>query len=305
MSSEQAPTSPGQRPERRRVRASRRSIPHVLRSLWQRTSISPLAVQYVDLTRRGLALGQRIVLATDLHARDDWFPRELVATTVDAINDIPDVSFVTLVGDYVGDELEPIEWSSQEYGRITAPTYATLGNHDHWVDAMAVSAALEANGVEMLTNRAVPLAPATPAGAPELWLAGIDSCWTRRGSNGPGCDPEAAFAEVPDNAEAIVLGHEPHLATMHEHVLHLAGHTHRGQVRVPLLGEWGARVHMPRFSEPYPSGLYEVPTEQPSPLPARRRTSGDRRFVYTSGGVGYSTINLRILCPPEIVVLDV
>ncbi len=260
----------------------------------QRRSIDVLRTRRLDLRSRGLSFGTRIVVASDIHARDDWFPRPHVARVVDAINAIEDADMVVLLGDFVGDDVTAIDWSAQEYARIELPTAAVLGNHDHWCDAARVERTLADVGVEVLTNRAIPLGELAPTARPSTWLAGIDSCWTRRGTTGAGADPEAAFANVPDDADAIVLGHEPHLATMHEQALHLAGHTHRGQVRSPIFGDLTARMHMPRYSEPYPTGLYEV--ERPGAL--------GPRFVYTTGGVGYSTIDLRVFCPPELVVID-
>ena len=272
----------------------------------QRRTIDTLRVRHVDLAARGLGLGMRIVMASDLHARDDWFPRSHVERVVDRINELEDVDLVVLLGDFVGDDVTAIDWSAPEYGRIAAPTAAVLGNHDHWCDAAYVEQVLTDNGVEVLTNRALPMTQVVSGARDDVWLAGIDSCWTRRGSTGPGADVDAAFAEVPDGADTVVLGHEPFLATLHEHVLHLAGHTHCGQVRFPILGDWTARMHMPRFSEPFPCRLYEVDVDQdePAELPATHRTGRDTRWVYTTAGVGYSTVSVRAFCPPELVVLD-
>lgn len=276
----------------------------MLGRLLQRRSLDPLRVRRLDLRARGLELGVRIVIASDVHARQDWFPRPLVARLVDSINAVSDADLVVLLGDFVGDDLDAIDWSADEYARIDAPTVGVLGNHDHWLDAAYVQDVLERAGVRMLTNQAVPIADVVPSHASGAWLAGIDSCWTRRGSTGPGADPEAAFARTPPGADVVVLGHEPWLATLHEHVLHLAGHTHCGQVRTPMLGDWTARMHMPRFSEPYPCRLYELPVGDDAQLDARRRTARPSRWVYTTAGVGYSTVDVRLFCPPEIVVLD-
>jgi predicted MPP superfamily phosphohydrolase len=276
-----------------------------LRHVIQRRTADGLQVHHVDLRERGLELGVRLLLASDLHARDDWFPRTEVARVVDAINDIDGVDLVTLLGDFVGNDLHAIDWSAEEYARIEAPMAGVLGNHDHWLDAAYVEGVLAEAGVTMLTNRAVPLASIARDGAGgDAWLAGIDSIWTRKRSTGPGANPDAAFADVPAGADTVVLGHEPHLATLHEHVLHLAGHTHCGQVRTPLFGDRTARMHMPRFSEPYPCRLYEVETTAHSPLAATHRSTRPRRWIYTTAGVGYSTIDLRMFCPPELVVID-
>jgi predicted MPP superfamily phosphohydrolase len=281
-----------------------RTLTRPVRAVVQRRSIDVLRVRRVDLRARGLDLGVRIVVASDIHARDDWFPRTHVARVVDAINEVEGADLVALLGDFVGHDVSGIDWSAEEYARIAAPTTAVLGNHDHWCDAAYVEQVLAGAGVEVLTNRALPLAELVEGARDDAWIAGIDSCWTRRGTTGAGADPDAAFADVPADADVVVLGHEPHLATMHEHVLHLAGHTHCGQVRAPLFGDWTARLHMPRFSEPYPSRLYELERDPRSVLPATHRGRGPRRFVYTTAGVGYSTIDLRAFCPPELVVID-
>lgn len=276
-----------------------------IRIAFQRRSITPLRVRRVNLRERGLDLGIRMLLASDLHARSDWFPRAHVAAVVDAINAVKDVDLVAMLGDFVGNDLDAIDWSAEEYARIDAPVAAVLGNHDHWLDAAYVQRVLEQAGAEVLTNRALALGDLLGDGyAGTAWIAGIDSCWTRRGSTGPGADADAAFTDVPDGVDVVVLGHEPHLATLHEHVLHVAGHTHCGQVRAPVLGDWTARLHMPRFSEPYPCRLYELSVEQDSPLPATHRTSRGERWVYTTAGVGYSTVDFRAFCPPELVVID-
>ena len=274
----------------------------------QRRGLQFLQTHHVDLRERGLDLGVRILLVSDVHARDDWFPRPNVARLVDEINAVDGVDLVALTGDFVGNDVTAAEWSAEEYARIEAPAAAVLGNHDHWTDAARVQRALEdVGGIEVLTNRALPLRDAAGGrGKQGAWIAGIDSCWTWRNSTGPGADPEAAFADVPAGADVVVLGHEPHLATMHEHTLHLACHTHLGQVRTPLFGDWTARMHMPRYSEPYPCRLYEVPVAADgSKLPPNHRTTRDRRWIYTTGGVGFSTVSLRAFCPPELVVLDV
>ena len=72
-------------------------------------------------------------------------------------------------------------------------------------------------------------------------------------------------------------------------MLHVAGHTHHGQVRVPGFPP----LVLPACSRPYVAGLYEVATR-----------AGSRRWVYTSAGIGSTTLPLRIGAPPEIVVLN-
>lgn len=223
------------------------------------------------------ARGARFALVSDIHARDDWFPAGHVRRVVERVNALAGIDAVLLLGDFVGDDVTAIDWAARELGRLSAPTYAVLGNHDHWTDPGRITRELERAGIQLLTNRHRDL------GTAGLYLAGIDSCW------GGAPDPERAFHGIPHDAPVVVLGHEPHLATLHEQYLHLAGHTHHGQVRSPLFGEFVARRNYVRFSQPFPRGLY-----------ARSENS----FVYTTGGVGYSTVSFRVACPPEIVVIE-
>jgi predicted MPP superfamily phosphohydrolase len=62
-------------------------------------------------------------------------------------------------------------------------------------------------------------------------------------------------------------------------------------------------MHMPRYSEPYACRLYEVPVEAAGDVRPRGARS-DRRWVYTTSGIGFSTVDTRLLCPPELVVID-
>lgn len=284
----------------------RQLLRHPLRRVYQRRSRWTLVTRHVDLRGRGLDLGLRILLVSDIHARDDWFPRQCVAALVDEINQVEGVDLIAMVGDFTGNDPHLIEDSADEYARFTAPAVATLGNHDHWAGPTFATQALERVGIPVLTNRSLPMRDLVAGYDREHWIVGLDSCWPgRRGEQARrGTDVDAAFGDVPTGVEAVVLGHEPHLATLHEQALHLAGHTHCGQVRSPLLGDWSSRLHMPKYSEPYPCRLYELAVEAGGPIPDAHRTAGDRRWVYTTGGVGYSTVDFRLFCPPEIVVID-
>jgi predicted MPP superfamily phosphohydrolase len=225
----------------------------------------------------GTPLGIRLVVASDVHAREDWFPRSCVADLVRAMNAVEGASAVALIGDFVGDDPTAIDWAAEEFASIRVPWFATLGNHDYWTDPQRITDALVGAGGSVLTNRSTQLE--------DLHIAGIDSCW------GGSPDAAAALEGVPETAPTVVLGHEPWLATLHTRFLHIAGHTHAGQARLPIpkLGSRIAQLWMPRYSMPYPAGIY-------------RRD--ERSWAYTTSGVGYSTISWRLATPPEIVVFD-
>lgn len=102
--------------------------------------------------------------------------------------------------------------------------------------------------------------------------------------------PNLAVPAAPSDKYHIVLGHSPAYARGRvEADLLLAGHTHGGQVRLPLLGSVPRMPHMPRA---WMAGQHELP-------------SGANLVV--SRGVGMErdeAPRLRFLCRPELVVID-
>jgi hypothetical protein len=151
--------------------------------------------------------------------------------------------------------------------------YAILGNHD----AAEIAFALEDMGVRMLVNESASIEQENDA----IWIAGIDDPFDYR------CDDlSAALADVPSKAFKILLAHAPELYTpaaaqgVH---LYLSGHTHAGQIRLPLIGSIKHNANCPLA---YTFGLW-----QHGPMQG-----------YTSAGVGCSALPIRYNCPPELVL---
>jgi predicted MPP superfamily phosphohydrolase len=88
----------------------------------------------------------------------------------------------------------------------------------------------------------------------------------------------------------IVLGHVPNYSLGQiEGDLLIAGHTHGGQVRIPLLGPVFTLSQVPRS---WASGMTPLAPE---------------RYLVVSRGIGMERMNaprMRFLCRPELVVLD-
>lgn len=154
---------------------------------------------------------------------------------------------------------------------------AVLGNHDGWFNHDRVAAALHRNGVRMVEDTAAKFD--TPAGP--LWIAGISDLWTGRH------DIAAALSSVKDDGvPVLLLSHNPDVFPLvpDRVSLTLAGHTHGGQMRLPVIG----RPIVPsRFGQRYAAG--EV------------IEGGRRRFVATA--LGTSIVPVRFRVPPTVTIL--
>lgn len=174
------------------------------------------------------------------------------------------------------------------------PTYAVLGNHDYAMPteqaakdealAEALHTALEAAGVEVLHNQAVPL-PNLPGSVPStpLYLIGVGAHVPRED------DPQAALAELPQNAPRLVVMHHPESFKAFPEgsaPLAIAGHTHGGQFRIPFTPSW-TWMSYTREDEVHADGWIQDYGE-----------AGNR--LYINRGVGFSVLPLRLNCPPEI-----
>ncbi|HLV81077.1 MAG TPA: metallophosphoesterase, partial [Chthonomonadaceae bacterium] len=230
------------------------------------------------LPMRGLRAPLRLAQISDLHR--SWCVEEsFIARIVEETNTLqPDV--VALTGDFVTITSEYAASCVSQLDRLRAPLglYAVLGNHDYACDGRqggpAVTEALTGASVQMLTNRSLRLDNG-------LFLVGVDDCWMGRP------DLEAAFRGVPAGAPALTLTHNPGIfrdLCAYDCVT-LAGHTHGGQIDLPLV----TQVYLGRHSR-YKAGWY-------------REGRGPGR-LYVSRGLGVVGIPLRIRATPEIALFD-
>jgi len=230
---------------------------------------------------KGSAL--RIAVASDFHTGAPHAGLGQVRRAVAEINaGTPDV--VLLPGDFViqgivGGEHTPPEAIAAELAALKAPlgVYATLGNHDWWYDGDRVKKALEQAGIRVVDNGAVHLHTSTV----DAWLVGIGDDMTDH------ADPVKAFAGVPADASVIVMMHDPAtLASLpRTAAVAFAGHTHGGQVRLPLIG---ALITPGRAPRQHAYGW--IP--------------GASTPTYVTSGIGTSILPVRFNCPPETVILQ-
>ena len=221
----------------------------------------------------------RVALLSDIHVVGPDMPPSRLARIVPQVNAL-NADVILLAGDYVSDKRSATRtYSGAEglaplsYLRAPRGVYAVLGNHDHWRDAGEVSRALRKANVRILDNEAV-----TVGG---MRLGGVDDEYT---GNADLKRTVAAMRSAPGGK--VLLTHSPDVgpATPQDVTLILAGHTHCGQIRLPI---FGAISYVSKYGERFGCGLV---------------TEGSRRVVVTAG-IGTSVLPFRLGAPSDIWLL--
>ena len=218
--------------------------------------------------------GVRISLLTDIHL-GPWVDLDHVAKAVAMSNDArPDI--IALTGDFISRPraVSPDFAAALKQLRASEGKFAVLGNHDYWHDPAGVTSMLRSAGITLLTNTRRTL----ERSGQRLCLAGVDDLWAGRP------DLNAALDGADGQVPRVLLCHNPDYAERMPSAprvdLMLCGHTHGGQVRLPLVG----RPWLPIRNGKYAAGL----------------TRGPHCRVYTSCGLGMVGLPIRLGCRPEL-----
>lgn len=220
-----------------------------------------------------------IALFSDVHVHGPDMPPARLTKLVSQINALhPDM--IIAAGDFAGRD-----WAGHEYsiGEAVAPlrrlharlgVYAVLGNNDYAPDGSAATAALTGAGVRVLNDEAVTAGPLALGGLTGSY-ASDDASILRR-------------AKVHDALERtsgvkVLIAHRPdefHWAPASVSLM-LAGHTHCGQIVLPLIGpvETGSD-----FGRKYVCGVVR---------------KGSKTLVVTAG-MGTSRLPMRIGAHPDV-----
>jgi predicted MPP superfamily phosphohydrolase len=135
---------------------------------------------------------------------------------------------------------------------------------------------LQSHNIPVLVNRSVPF----EREGKRLWLAGVDDILAGRPRL------ELALKGIPADEPVVLLAHEPDWAdyvAKHPVDLQLSGHSHGGQIRIPLLGA----PYLPLMARKYPWGLRQI----------------GGLTLYTNSGIGTIEVPMRIDCPPEVTLI--
>lgn len=229
--------------------------------------------------------GLRVLQITDTHRG----PRVTASFIAEAVRlglaQEPDLAVLT--GDYVHQGAKFIEESAALMAPLAraVPTVGVLGNHDWYAGSRRVRGALSVHGVWMVDNDRCFLQTRNSLShdAGGLCIAGVGDLLE------DDVKPSEAFAGVGRDVPRLLLSHNPDVAEMselrdHRVDLMLSGHTHGGQVSLPLIGAPGVPS---RYGQKYSKGLVDGPSCR----------------VHISTGVGMSVAPFRFGVPPEINVL--
>ena len=223
----------------------------------------------------------RVVLISDVHVAGPDMPPARLSRIVEQINALrPDL--VLIAGDFISDKrvatrhysmaeaIRPLEKLKTRLG-----TAAVLGNHDYRSDAPGAIAALRAAGVTLLSNDARRFGP--------LVAGGLDDDFTDHSDL-----PRAIERLMRLPGPKLLLSHSPDpFPDVPEDIpLTLAGHTHCGQIRVPLIG---AVVTASRHGRRYACGLIRE----------------DGKTLIVTAGLGTSGLPFRLGAVPDLWLLTI
>lgn len=236
----------------------------------------PIVARYT-IPVPGLQRPVRVVQLSDVHASRFDMPVARIRRIVAQANALqPDL--ILLTGDYISGY--PHAWTTPEARAALAPladlsapmgVVAVLGNHD---SRAMMRTAFAGTGIRLLVGETVDTGPLV-LGGPDDILQGSPA--VERWRN--------AIARVPPGKPVIALSHEPdfiHWLPKRSPLL-IAGHTHGGQIVVPILGS----PTRGNFLDTHRRGIF--------------REHGQTLFV--SSGLGTSVLPFRIGVPPEIALI--
>lgn len=241
--------------------------------------IEPNKLEVTNYTIQDKELsGVKIVFASDFHIKP--YGQKRLEKIVEIINkQNPDV--VVSAGDFVCGHTEHSTMHPQKIAEGLAKVkskygfYTTLGNHDGWYDRWYIKELLEKQNIKVLNNKNEKL----QINGKEIFIAGVEDMMT--------AFPNMEDALKGTKTPTILLTHTPDVfPDIPRNVnLTLAGHTHGGQVRLPIIGPIFTASN---YGNKYAIGFIEE----------------NGKKLITTRGIGVSILPFRFNCPPEIVVIE-
>ena len=227
--------------------------------------------------------GLKIVHISDLHYGKSTFERDLEDLLTEVQRIKPDLIFFT--GDLIDDDttidsetIETITYYFEEM-QATYGKYAIKGNHDYNVNEYSII--MDNAGFNLLDEKYDTIYSKNNE---TIFIAGLSTNLHGTISAKDKLEPIISYLnslEIKPNY-TILLMHEPDYIdeVTYSFNLALAGHSHNGQIRLPLIGA----LVLPNGAKKYYDNYYKV----------------NETDLYISSGIGTSDIELRLFNRPSI-----
>lgn len=224
--------------------------------------------------------GLQIAFFSDLHYLS-FTEEKRLENIIERINNV-NADVLIFLGDLIAKELDETQTDILEnnlkqlkadYGK-----FAILGEDDYQSESIntAVESVLYNADFELLKNQKLLLSKNSKHA---IQLVGIDSPLDDK------ANIELAYSDVDEKLFTLTIVHTPDTVKelpQNKTDLVLAGHSHGGQIKIPLLGQ----IYNKELAEDYYTGLYSVNLIK----------------LYVSHGVGLTNKDVRINAPAEIVI---
>jgi uncharacterized protein len=240
----------------------------------------PRATRVERLVLQGKPSGQpvRMVQISDLHL--DHLSAYYVKIAARIAELRPDL--ILLTGDYL-EEKRNIRGVLDFLKLLEAPygIFAVQGNWEYWsrLEGENLRRHFSGVGVDLLINERADV----KVHGRDLSILGLDY---PSSSN----QLKILMQNIDPANSNVLLSHVPAFAheELKPHIdLILCGHTHGGQVRLPMLPP----LYLPLYTGRFVAGRYEVGTHK---IP-----------LYVNRGLGTSILPMRFLCRPEITLIEI
>ena len=241
--------------------------------------------------------GLKIVLISDIHGGSRGATESKIREVVEKSNE-QNADLVVLLGDYVsesqkGDELKmPLSVIGENLKGLTAKygVYAVLGNHDGRYGDREVADELKKLGYRVLQNEVAVIEKNNQ----KLRILGYSDHMTFRTWQDIADKSKNALRLAEQNGDIIALEHSPDILTAitggysisPDLKLILAGHTHGGQVWLPIVG---TPIVPSGYGQKYSYG----------------HVNENNVDMFITTGIGTSLLPFRFMMPPEIAVLTI
>jgi uncharacterized protein len=228
---------------------------------------------YVHETTIEIGSTARIALISDLHV--GLFQGEARSQqVVDALNKL-DVDAVLVAGDWTYEPTKPLSELLAPFAKCRHRVFSVPGNHDEEMPGPSLAAELNA---ALKQHNVIPI-EGTVNRVKATQILGMGDRWAKK---------DQVPRDFDDSLPTIALAHNPDSVARLKKTnikLLLAGHTHGGQINIPILVDWALRG---ATDGNFKKGLYQRGNQQ----------------VFVSSGLGMIGIPMRILQPPVIDILN-